>query len=111
MPYLIEMGNLAVVGKKQLEKGDLHGFARTMEQEWTVKKNLTTITDDEIETMYKKALKAGAWGGRVSGAGMGGFLTLLVPPGKKSSLFAAFKNSVVVTPKIVTYGSRILVDD
>jgi len=108
IPYLKQMAALAKEGLVVLQKGNFREFAHIMEKEWNIKKNLATISDAQIEHMYQKALKAGAWGGKVSGAGMGGFLTLLAPANKIPQIEKAFKNSVVIYPRVSEYGSQIL---
>lgn len=56
---------------------DLHQFGELLHQEWLYKKSLVTdITNETIDENYEKALKAGALGGKVAGAGGGGFLLL-----------------------------------
>lgn len=81
IPYLRKMGDLAEQGAKAIEKGDFRQLAQILEEEWTTKKHLTSgISGEEIEEMYHQAKAAGAWGGRVSGAGGGGFLLLVAPP-------------------------------
>lgn len=108
IPYLKQIASMANAGYPILKKGGFQKFARLMEEEWNVKKHLATISNSEIEDMYQKALDAGAWGGRVSGAGMGGFLTLLVPLDKKAQIAKAFSNSVVIHPRVSESGSQIL---
>lgn len=54
---------------------------------WTLKKQLAkSISNDKIDGYYKRALSAGALGGKVSGAGGGGFLLLYCPEDKQSQL-------------------------
>jgi D-glycero-alpha-D-manno-heptose-7-phosphate kinase len=55
----------------------LRDFGRLMHEEWTQKKRLSTlISTAPIDAMYDAALRAGAIGGKVSGAGGGGYLLL-----------------------------------
>ncbi|MGH9922373.1 MAG: GHMP kinase, partial [Nitrososphaerales archaeon] len=81
MEILTEMRNQAEVGKKVLAKGDLTEFGKMLQQGWLLKKKLANnITNDNIELYHEKALKNGALGGKISGAGGGGFLTLYCEP-------------------------------
>jgi len=58
-----------------------------LNQGWRYKKTLaSTITNQLIDDWYAKALKHGALGGKISGAGGGGFLTLIVEPSKHNEL-------------------------
>jgi D-glycero-alpha-D-manno-heptose-7-phosphate kinase len=60
---------------KKLQANDLRGFGEILHEGWLIKKNLAGgISNPEINGYYKKALKAGAVGGKLLGAGGGGFL-------------------------------------
>lgn len=74
-------------GKKLLIDGELQEFGKLVHQSWELKKSLSTkIANPVIDEAYSKALKLGAWGGKLLGAGGGGFLVFVVPPDKKSNL-------------------------
>ena len=58
-----------------------------LNQGWKYKKNLASkITNPSIDEWYTKALKHGALGGKISGAGGGGFLSLIADPSKQTEL-------------------------
>jgi len=60
--------------KLALEKGDVHRFGRLLNQHWQVKKLLSgEITTGYIDKIYKMAMENGALGGKIMGAGGGGF--------------------------------------
>ena len=60
--------------KLALEKGDIHRFGRLLNQHWQVKKQLSgEITTNYIDKIYKMAMENGALGGKIMGAGGGGF--------------------------------------
>lgn len=60
---------------KKLQANDLHGFGEILHEGWMHKRKLANgITNQEIDEYYEKALKAGAVGGKLLGAGGGGFL-------------------------------------
>lgn len=60
-----------------LYKEQLNDFGKILDENWMLKKKLASnITDDEIDLIYKTALKKGATGGKVLGAGGGGFILL-----------------------------------
>ena len=62
-------------------------------ESWEQKKNLASqITNDTIDTMYSHALEAGALGGKISGAGGGGFLLLYCPREKQKQIRDALKH-------------------
>lgn len=67
--------------KNKLIKGDVRGMAEDLHQGWQSKKTLATgISNSNIDSLYETALRHGAWGGKVLGAGGGGCLFLLADP-------------------------------
>ena len=61
--------------RKLLEKGDLQSFAALMHEHWENKRSRSPgMANDRIDTLYGKAREAGAIGGKLVGAGGGGFL-------------------------------------
>ena len=61
---------------------DAAEFGRLLDDTWQVKRQLaTSITSDRIDGWYEKAMHAGAVGGKLCGAGGGGFLLFVAPPG------------------------------
>jgi len=76
---------------------------------WELKKSLAEgISDPEIDALMDKALKAGAVGGKITGAGGGGFLVLFVPPEKQWGVRNALVGLKEVEFKIEPQGSRII---
>lgn len=109
MPYLEKMANLVPVAVKAITSGDLKPLARILEQEWQIKKNLAPgISNETIEKMYSRAIKAGAWGGRISGAGGGGFLVLLAPPEYHERIKSELSEYIFTKLEITEAGSEIV---
>jgi len=85
--------------KNYLLKGDIINFAKALGSEWENKKKMaSSITNKNIEKVYEAAMKAGAYGGKVSGAGGGGFMFFTVDPVKRLDLINAlnrFSGSVL----------------
>lgn len=78
------------VMKDFLLKGEIVQFAKALGKEWENKKKMaTSITNKNIEKIYEAAIKSGAYGGKVSGAGGGGFMFFTVDPVKKLNLVNA----------------------
>jgi len=76
--------------KDHLLKGDIIKFARELGREWENKKKMASaITNPAIEKIYRAAIKAGAYGGKVSGAGGGGFMFFTIDPLKRLGLIKA----------------------
>ena len=75
------------VMKDLLLKGDILKFAKALGNEWENKKKMaSSITNKNIEKIYSAAIKSGAYGGKVSGAGGGGFMFFTIDPVKRLNL-------------------------
>ncbi|MBG0858204.1 MAG: dehydrogenase [Bacteroidales bacterium] len=85
--------------KELLLKGDIVRFAKTLKSDWDNKKKMAaSITNVHIEKIYEAAMKAGAYGGKVSGAGGGGFMFFMVDPAKRLdliSVLARFRGEII----------------
>lgn len=65
--------------KEALLRGEIHRFGEVLDQAWRVKKQMASgISNPRIERYYQTAISAGAYCGKVSGAGGGGFMMFLV---------------------------------
>ncbi|MDM5175752.1 dehydrogenase [Massilia sp. DJPM01] len=65
--------------------GDMQGIVASMHTGWENKKKLArSVSNPHIDAMYAAALRAGALAGKVSGAGGGGFMMFLAPPGRRA---------------------------
>lgn len=74
----------AEVMKDNLLVGDIQGLAKSLRDGWEAKKKLASrITTPEIELAYRTAEEHGMIAGKVSGAGGGGFMMLIVDPGRR----------------------------
>ena len=66
---------------------DLDGLGRLLDQGWQQKRQLSGgISSPQIDAWYAAARRAGALGGKIAGAGGGGFLLLYCPPGHQEHL-------------------------
>ena len=82
-----EVKEHAVTMKKQLLAGDIRGMAEVLNRAWVSKKRTAlSVSNSNVERLLDVALRAGAWGGKVSGAGGGGFIMLLVDPERRFGL-------------------------
>lgn len=80
MARLDRIKELAVEMKYRLLRGDLPGIGELLHEGWVAKRGLTAgITTDDIDALYAQARELGAIGGKLLGAGGGGFLLLMVP--------------------------------
>ena len=77
---LDEMVKFVPIAKQLLEDGDLDGFGKLLDKGWKLKKQITSnISNDFIDNMYNMGIKHGAIGGKLLGAGGGGFLLFYTP--------------------------------
>ncbi len=87
-----QMSDSVLTFKEKLLDGDFRGMAEMLHEGWLRKKSLSNgISNLLIDTMYDTGIKAGAWGGKVLGAGGGGCLLFLAPPDKHASIRIAFE--------------------
>ncbi len=78
--------------KLALLKGDMTAFGRILGQAWEDKKKMAdAITNPVIQEAFDVATGAGAVAGKVSGAGGGGFIMLMVPPVRKKAVIEALR--------------------
>lgn len=88
---LDEIKELGFEAKKYLLKGKLHDFGRTFHEHWLIKKRLSDkVSSPNIDEWYDQALRAGALGGKIMGAGGGGWFVFYVPKNKER-----FRNRMV----------------
>lgn len=87
----------------------LEHFGALLHESWQAKRSLDSgVSGDEIDTLYQRGIDAGAFGGKLLGAGGGGFLLFFAPPEKHASLRAAFGDRQTVSVCINTPGSQII---
>lgn len=101
---------LAYRSKKILETDKtLDEFGHLLDESWKVKKSLAAgITNPKIDGLYNAAKKAGALGGKILGAGGGGFLLLYVPVTKKKKVRAALAGLKEMPFCFEQQGSKII---
>lgn len=101
---------LAYEAKRMLERGrSMEEFGRLLDEGWKIKRTLASgISNNEIDQMYGIAKKAGALGGKIAGAGGGGFLLLCVPENRRESVRNALSGLKEVRLKIEPQGSKII---
>lgn len=90
-------------------KAGLSGFGELMHEAWLAKRSLSaSVTNSYVDEAYEAARAAGAIGGKITGAGGGGFMLLFVPPERQSAVRAALKNLIHV-PFVFDYnGSQTI---
>ena len=107
---LSELKKLVKQGLSVLENnGNLNEFGELLHQGWQLKRQLSdAITNSTIDEAYTKAQEAGAVGGKLLGAGGGGFLLLFVEPDKQVKVLQALTPMRQVNFKFENQGSRLI---
>lgn len=108
-PLLDQNKQFAIDGVSALLKGDLNEFGKILNTYWEVKQQLSNkISNPKIQDMYLKALDAGAIGGKVIGAGGGGFLLVMFPANKRARVREALKDYEELPFRFSNFGSRVI---
>jgi D-glycero-alpha-D-manno-heptose-7-phosphate kinase len=95
-----------------LTSGNWDEFGRLLHESWLLKRNLTDkISTESIDSIYARALKAGAWGGKLLGAGGGGFMLLFAPPDRHEKIRSSLPDFLNVPFRFETAGSQIIFYD
>ena len=85
-------------------------FGELLNETWKLKKNLSNeVTNPQIEELYDIVLKSGGVGGKLCGAGGGGFMLFYVEPENKAKVIKALKNYLLVPFNFDYDGSKIIV--
>lgn len=88
---------------------DLTDFGKLLHENWMIKRKLTNkITTNTIDKIYNDAKKAGALGGKLLGAGGGGFILFFVEPEKQDKVMKKLKDLLHVPFKFENLGSQIV---
>lgn len=110
MDVLREMRDLA--GELRTEiggSGSLENFGRILHEGWLLKRSLGFgITNAGVDTWYEAARANGALGGKLLGAGGGGFLLVMAPPERHEAIRAACGNPRELPFRIDRRGSRVI---
>lgn len=103
------MVEMVQISEKALGEGKIDKIGEMLDEAWNLKKQMSSgISNSFIDEMYEKAKKAGAVGGKILGAGGGGFLLLFVPPEKQTIVRHVMREYKETQFGFETEGSRII---
>ena len=108
---LLEMLALVDEAEKVLvdSKSDLDDFGRLLDHTWKLKRQTgSKISTNSIDELYEKGINAGALGGKLLGAGGGGFLVFYVTPDKQAAVRNAMKDLLYVPFEFENGGTRVI---
>ena len=88
---------------------DLDEFGRLLDHTWKLKRQTgAAVSTDSIDGLYSKGIKAGALGGKLLGAGGGGFLVFYVQPEYRDSVMQAMNNLLYIPFQFENGGTKVI---
>ena len=103
------MRDIAIDTKESLENYDFNMLGKLMDENWNIKKSLSKkISQDLIDNWYSKAINAGSIGGKLIGAGGGGFLLFLTPLERQNHVMDTLNVLERHRIQIENLGSRVV---
>ncbi|MEE9913620.1 MAG: kinase [Deltaproteobacteria bacterium] len=88
---------------------DIRFFGKLLHEAWLIKRRLSkSVTNKHLDELYTQARKAGAIGGKLLGAGGGGFLLLFAPPEAQAKIIRRFNKLIYVPFQFESTGSQII---
>jgi len=106
---MFELIQLVQDAKKIIKNKNLDEFGSLLHETWLLKKSISKkISTDKIDIIYDEAIKQGAKGGKLLGAGGGGFLLFYVPKQKQKHFLKNLKKVITVKFKFTDQGSSII---
>lgn len=100
---------MAIQARQELEAGDFDAFGSLMHQSWELKKKMAgSISNGTINEIYETARRAGAVGGKITGAGGGGFILLYVPYERQFAVRQALHNLQELPFRLESDGTKVI---
>ena len=109
LPQLDEMKALVDTAEKLLAEGNTDDFGRLLDYTWNLKQTLSEdITNPDIDSLYNFAKEKGAIGGKLLGAGGGGFMLLYVPSENREAFCGATEHLNFIPFRFESSGTTII---
>ena len=94
---MLEITSHVDEGANLLKSGKINDFGKLMNESWMLKKSLSNIiSNKKIDQLYSYFMNNGALGGKLLGAGGGGFMLFCIPPHKQKKIYEKNKNIKIV---------------
>ena len=103
-----------VLGEQMLKSNKLSikDFGKLISETWEEKKKLDkNVSNKKIDEIYKTAIECGAYGGKLLGAGGGGFLCFIADKNKQKRIFNKLRPLKIIKPGISENGSQIIINN
>ena len=95
-----------------LKSGNFDDFGKLLHEAWIQKKSLNKIiSNKKIDELYKHVIDNGAFGGKLLGAGGGGFMVFYIPYELQKNFLKKSKNIKVVPFQFTDFGSKIILKE
>ena len=106
---LVKMTSLVYSMRDSLSKGNLDEFGEILNENWRLKRSLTSsVSNDFIDKYYNIAMENGALGGKLLGAGGGGFLLFYCPKEKQLRLKSALSDLMLLPFDMENSGTKVV---
>jgi D-glycero-alpha-D-manno-heptose-7-phosphate kinase len=111
LSVLCEMKHIAYTAYNELKMGNIDAIGHLLHESWQLKKQLASqISNGALNEMYQTARSAGAIGGKIAGAGGGGFLLLYCPKEKQEQIRTALPHLRELPFRLGQDGSKVIFD-
>lgn len=106
---LERMYRMVAEGQTVLTSGTMRDFGELLHEAWLLKRGLSSrVSTAAIDDVYENAMTAGAWGGKLLGAGGGGFMLLFAPPENHAAIKERLHKFLCVPFNMESGGSQII---
>lgn len=106
---LRELKRMAYNAREELSAGRINSIGLLLNESWKIKKQLASkISNDDIDQWYQIAINNGALGGKITGAGGGGFLLLYCPIENRDKVRASLKKLQELPFRLEPGGTRVI---
>ncbi len=106
---LRRMVDLTYMMRDELQRDHLDSFGEILHENWELKKSLTSgISSGEIDAWYDAGMRCGATGGKILGAGAGGFLIFFAPPERHEAICHALPGLRPIDVSFERFGSQVI---
>ena len=104
-----KLSNLAKNFEKELIQGNFDNCGKILHENWMIKRNLDqSVSSLNLDNIYKSAISAGAIGGKILGAGGGGYFLFLAKPKNKKKIIRSLKKFQYIKFKFSQKGSEVI---
>jgi D-glycero-alpha-D-manno-heptose-7-phosphate kinase len=109
---LSSMADMPTAAAKEFTRGGWIKFGQMLNSSWKRKRSITPgITTDAIDEWYQRAMSSGAWGGKICGAGGGGFLLIFADPEFHQGIKSTLSELKHIPFRLTDRGSEVIYRD